>query len=211
MAEEQSRFNATEVAVLLHPTLFEPKPVGKKGKASGPPKYSASFLLDPDGADYKALRAMAAATAKAKWPGRDLNTLKWPWSDGSKLADKRKAQGKEDGEFQRGKKVLVARSKYEPRLAVIEAGRIKDLDGPARAAAKAKFFFGAEVLYEVAFQAYDGVEPNPDGVNAFLNIVVATGGGKRMAGTGTSAAEAFKGYAGSATTEDPTDGPGDDW
>ena len=121
-----------------------------------------------------------------------------------RLADRRKEKaGKEDGEYQRGKVIIAARSKYEPKLSGIQAGKVVDYEGDARKLHEKDFFFGAECLAQINFVAYDGVGANPDGVTAYLNMVFVTGKGTKIAG-GASAAEAFKGYAGTVSNEDVT-------
>ena len=83
-----------------------------------------------------------------------------------------------------------------------------DYEGPAIALNIKKFFFGAEVYAQVNLVAYKGVGANPDGVTAYLNMVVATGKGTRIT-SAKSASEVFSGYAGRVSDEDPTAG-GDD-
>lgn len=196
--------------VMTHPALFVPRAFGKKGKETGEPKYSSNFLFDPANTDLVAMKGLAAKVAKARWPGRALSELKFPFSNGDKVADKRKEKsGKDDGDFNRGKVVIAARSKFQPALSGVENGKVVDYTEDTIAPAKKKFFFGAEVLAEFNFVPYDGVGNNPDGVTAYLNKVFATGKGTRIAGQ-TSAAETFKGYVGSASVEDPTKAPMDD-
>lgn len=204
------QYALTEPSTMIFPQLFEAKAVGKKGQATGKPKFSANFLLVKDGPDHKAMKDIAIQLAKAKWPGRDIKELHFPFSSGDKLADKRKAAGKADGEFQRGFSVLVARSTYEPALSVYESGRLTDLTGPARAAAKAKFYPGVKSLAEVVLATYEGIGNNPDGICAYLNAVLSLNEGERLAGGQKTAAETFKGYAGHATGEDPTVGSADE-
>jgi len=199
-------FNLTEPVVMSFPNLFEARAFGPKGKESGEPKFSANFIFKPDSADLAAMKQMAAKVARARWPNRDLKELKFPFSSGDKINQRRVSKGKKADESAAGMVVLAGRSKYEPRLAVIEPGRgVVDLEGPARDANKGKFYAGVEVLAQFNFVAYDGVGANPDGVTAYLNMILSTGKGKKIAG-GASAAEVFKGYAGHATTEDPTGG-----
>lgn len=206
--ENAGLFNLTIPVVMVHPNLHEAKAFGAKGKESGTPKFSANFLFEPDSDDLKGMKQIAAKVAKAKWPDRKLSELKFPFTLGDTLAEKAKAK-KKDGEFNRGKIVVAARSKFEPRLAGIENGKPVDYEGEARIKAKPKFFFGAEVLAQFNFVAYDGVGANPDGVTAYINMVFATGKGTKIAG-GASASEVFKGYVGHSTTEDPTGGAGDE-
>jgi hypothetical protein len=205
-------YSLTKPVILAHPNLAVARAFGPKGRESGTPKFSANLVLDRDSDDLKALQALAAQVAKAKWPGRPFKdadpkkTIQFPFTNGDKLADKRKAAGKSDGEFQRGKVIIAARSKYAPRLSALQGGKVVDFeDENARKAALPLFYFGAEVLAQLNLVAYDGVGANPDGVCAYLNMVFATGKGKRLSG-GVSAAESFKGYAGTASYEDPTGG-----
>lgn len=205
-ANQDGRYALLRPVILAHPALFEPKQFKKNGKPTGEPKYSGTFVLPADSEDLKAMKTLAAKVARAKWPTRNFADLKFPFASGDKLADQRKAKsGKDDGEYQRGKVVVQSRSKFAPRLAVIENGKIVDLDDDAlKAKYKGKFFFGAEVLAEFNFVAYEG-GANPDGVTAYMNLVLATGKGTRIAG-GSAASEVFKGYMGSASAEDPTGG-----
>jgi len=202
-------YNLTSPVQSAFPNLIEARAVGKKGKEVGKPKYSLNFCFPSDSSDLAALKALAVKLAKEKWPGVDIKTLRFPFSSGDKLADKAKAGGK-DAEFYRGKAILVSRSQYEPRLSGIENGKVVDYEGPARIAAKPKFYNGVEVLAQVNLVAYDAVgEDGKPGVTAYLNMVLTTNKGAKLSG-GASAAEVFKGYAGSVTTEDPTDDASDD-
>jgi hypothetical protein len=205
-------FRSSLPAVLLHPHLHEARRFkDRQGRESGEPKYDCNFMLK-DGDDLKAIKALLGMVAKAAWPGRSMKELAFPMVSGTKKADERaeasSAKGKaSDGEFQRGMVNLVARGKFEPKLGVIRNRKIVDLEGPARAASKAEFFFGAEVLFEVKFVAYEGVGANPDGICAYLNAVVATGGGTHLSGT-KSVAETFSGYAGTLSDESVNTGQG---
>lgn len=205
--KNEGLFTLTTPAIMVHPGLFEARAIGPKGKESGKPKYSCNFMFKPDSPDLKDMKALCAKLAKAKWPGRDMKELKFPFSSGDKLADKQKARkNNDDGEFQRGYVVVPARSAYQPRLSMIANGRIVDLDGDAILANKDKFFFGAEALAQLNFAVYEGVGANPDGVTAYLNLVLVTGKGKKIGGSRQSGAEVFRGFAGSVSTADPTEG-----
>lgn len=203
----EGTINVANSTVMTFPNLLEPKAVTINGKTSGDPKYSVNLEFDPASPDLAACKAKAAAVARAKWPGVEFNTLAFPFTAGDKLADKAKAKGK-DREFSRGKVVLTARSKYQPRLSVIENGKIRDLEGDAiKAMGRTAFFSGAEVLAQVNFVAYDAVGNNPPGVAAYINMVVSTQKGTKLTG-GASAAEVFSGYIGTSSSEDPTGGAG---
>lgn len=214
-------YNFQDVAILAHPTLDQPKKFKRNGKEVGEPKFSASFVADAGSQDIKNLKEMCMKVAKARWPARDIvsemkaGTFKMPITAGDKLADayiaKRKKEGKEDdgkGEFQRGKMVVKTSSKYAPQLSGFENGKVVDYDRttPLYQQAKGKFFFGAHVLPQLNLVPYEGVDGNPDGVTAYLNMVLTTGKGERLASGARSAADAFKGYVGHASEEDPTAG-----
>lgn len=203
-----SSYSLTVPVPLTFPNLITPKAFGARGKETGEPKFSANFEFAPDSADLKGMKAVAAAVAKAKWPGRSLKELAFPFSNGDKLADDAKAN-KKDREFYRGKIVLAARSKYEPKLAGFENGQPVDYQGDARKAAAGKFYPGVEVLAQFNFVAYKGVGKNPDGVTAYLQFVFTTGKGERRS-TGQTAAEVFKSYIGTASQENPFSVPADD-
>lgn len=207
MAENQEGVvNTTSPMTMTFPNLLEAKAVEIKGKPSGEPKFSANFEAAPDHPDIAVLKQKAAAVARAKWPGRELKELAFPFNDGSKLADKAKAKGK-DREFSRGKVVITARSKFQPRLSVIDGGRLVDLDEALLPVHKGKLYSGVDALAQFNFVAYDGVGNNPDGVTAYLNMVVSLNKGTKLS-AGQSAAEVFKGYVGLASPEDPTAGMG---
>jgi Protein of unknown function (DUF2815) len=210
--------------VMAFPAVTEPRKIKIRGKESGEAKYGASFVFPIDHPDLAKIKERIMGLAKAKWPGRDIaadvkaGNFKLPISPGNSLIAKQTAklvaqgktyEGKSD--FMKDKIVLKASSKYPPRLAVISGGKISpDLEGAAIAANKSKFFFGAEVLLQVNLQAYDRINAEAkDGVTAYLNIVMATGGGKRLGG-GVSASEAFAAYKGTSTNEDPTQGLDDE-
>jgi Protein of unknown function (DUF2815) len=197
-------FNLTLPVIMSFPSLFEAKAFKKNGKDAGEAKFSANFNFPADSEDLKGLKQLAAKLARAKWPDKQFSDLAFPFTSGDKLADKRKEKGKDDGDFMRGKVVLTAKSKYEPRLSYIEKGRIIDLETEmAKAAAKGKFYPGVEVLAQVNLCPYDGVGQNKSGVTAYLNMVVSTCKGDRIAG-GQMGSETFKGYVGSVSAEDPT-------
>lgn len=198
------RIACTKEVRMVFPNLITARAVQVNGKPTGDPKFGARFLFEPDHPDLKALKQKAAAVAAAKWPGRELKTLAFPFASGNAQADKSKVRGK-DAEFMRGSIVLTARSKYEVQLSALEAGKIKEIVGTARASAASKFYGGSYVAPAVNFVAYNGVGQNPDGVTAYLDMVLWVKDGPRIGGGGNPA-EVFKGYAGAYTDENPTAG-----
>lgn len=204
-------YNLTLPVVMVFPNLVEAKAFMKNGKAQGDPKYGATLVVPADHPDLKPMKELVTKLAKNRWPDKPFSELAFPFLSGDKAAEKRKAKGKDDGEYQRGKVLLTARSKYEPRLSYIENGKIVDLEtDTAKQMAKNKFYMGVEVLAQINFVPYDPIGENAKGgVTAYLNMVLSTGKGKRLSG-GASASEVFKGYAGSVSAEDPTGGDSDD-
>lgn len=214
------------VVMAFQGSLIEAKKFKRNGKESGEPKHSASFIFDPSSPDLARLKAAALSVASAKWPGRDIGAdyragkFGLPFSNGNAAIENTKKsltdKGKEyDGraDFMKDKIVLKASTgaDYPPRLAVLEGNTISPvLQGPALAANKGKFYFGAEVLFEVIMSAYDAVGSNgTDGVTARLRQVLTTNKGKRLSGGGDPA-ETFAGYAGKLSAEDPTKGLDDE-
>lgn len=211
MSEEstEGRIKNTVPEVMSFPNLDEPRAVKRNGKETGKKKYSINLELEPDSATLKAFKAEAVAVARAKWPGVDLATLKFPFTSGDKLADAAKAKGK-DREFSRGKAVFTARTEFQPNLSTIKAGKIVDLDGEDKGQIKKLFYNGTKVLAEFQFKAYDAVnEDGKPGVNAYVNKVLTLNQGTRLTG-GASSEEAFKDYIGSVSDYNPTEGLDDE-
>ncbi len=207
-------------AIMGHPHVLEPVAFkGKNGKAKGDPMYSGIFVFKNDHPDLGPMKQMIIAAAKAKWPDLDIvaeakaGKLKLPFSSGDRIADKRveklKAAGKEDdkrGDFQRGCTVFKSSSAYPPGLGVVANGAIVEITSDNKVVHKDKFFFGTQVLGRFNFKAYDAVgDDGKPGVKAYLDMVLTLNKGERLSGR-TSTAEAFKGVAGLASTEDPTGG-----
>lgn len=222
----ESIFNLTVPVVLSHPHLLEAvKFKGKNGKETGEPKYSGSFVFPQDNPDLSGLKALALSVAKAKWPGRDVvadakaREFAFPFSNGDVLIQKRikalKDKNKEytgDADFQKGATILKSSSKFQPRLSIVENGKVIDLTDETIKVHKNKFYFGVFALAQFNFVGYDGVGQNPDGVTAYLNMVLSLNRGEKLTSGGPSAAEVFAGYAGNLSAEDPTTGlpAGDD-
>lgn len=208
------RYTFSTETRMVFQNLAEPRAVGKKGKAKGEPKYSGTFIFTPDNADLKAIKELAAKVAKARWPGRPLSELKFPFTTGEKKIEREKKAAEREGRKPRDQKffegmiVLDARSKYQPQCAAVVAGKVVQLEG---AAVKQKFYNGCYAVPKINLvpyegQAEDGVG-NPDGVTAYLDAVLFAKDGPKIGGG--NAAETFKAYAGSMTAADPgsdTDG-----
>lgn len=207
-------YSFTEPQVAAFCTVTEAKKFKRKGKETGEAKFSATFIFKPDSKDLAAAKAKAVEVFKAKFPGKELKGAKFPFANGDTEAAKRlaklAAENKEGPkyDFLAGHICMKAASKYPVQLAIIEGGKIIDLSPEAVASHKSKFYAGVQCLAEVTFVAYEGVDAgDPDGVTAYLNTFVSLNKGDKLLG-GRSAAETFKGYAGTKTDEDPTGGAG---
>lgn len=198
-------FNLTHPVVMAFPQLFEAKAFMENGKAKGEPKYSANLIFPSDSADLQDMKKLAGKLARAQWPDKPFNELAFPFINGDKLAEERAKKGKNDGDYMKGMVVISARSKFEPRLSIIENGKIVDLENEvAKNSQKSKFYPGVEVLAQLNLVPYEPVGRNgKGGVTCYLNMILSTNKGKRIAG-GQTASEAFKGYIGSVSAEDPT-------
>jgi hypothetical protein len=197
-------YEMTAPATGTFPNLIVPKPVKLNGKETGDPKYSLNIEMAPDHPDLPIMKAKAVAVARAKWPGIDLASIDFPFTDGNKLADKAKAKGK-DREFSRGKAVLTSRSQFPAKLTAVVNGQPVDYSEDALVNARPYFYNGVDVLARVKFQAYDAVGNGRPGVTAYLDTVVSLNRGKKLSG-GQTGSETFKGYIGLMSKEDPTAG-----
>jgi hypothetical protein len=216
MVDLAGLFDSTEAVPMFQPNLLKGRAFMKNGKPQGEPKFSGDFGYKPDSADLRDIKTLCAKLARARWPGRNLAELAKPWQDGTAMADKAKAKflaweaggrtGKKcyEAEYYRGLIIIKARSNFRPALGFVANSRIVDLTDDTIVANIGKLFFGAEVLAQFNFAAYEGVGQNPDGLNAYLNSIVATGGGTKLGGSRPSASEVFRGYVGHTSAEDPT-------
>ena len=208
--KNQGIYSLTEPVTMIvyikageHP-LFTPRPyIGKNGKPQGEPKYAADFVFNADSQDLKNMKALAAKLARMKWPDKPFDQLVFPFKNGDKEADKA-AEKDKDRENLRGKVIVKGSSQYPARLSYIENGKIVDLENEAALLqAKPKFYSGVKALAQFNFVAYDAIGENAKGgVTAYLQIVLSTGKGEKLSG-GMTAAEAFKGYVGSMSTDNP--------
>jgi hypothetical protein len=85
----------------------------------------------------------------------------------------------------------------------VEYAAVDNVQPPAAA----KFFYsGAHLVPSFGLHWYKGDEGKPDGVSLYLNAVLFAKHGTRLGGRSANAAETFKGYIGSISSEDPTGG-----
>lgn len=173
----------------------------KTGKEKGEPKFGATFLLTPDHPDFAGLKAKAAAVARAMWPDGDFAGITFPFKSGDKYVAQRETAGKpSQKEIFGGKILLKGASMFPIALSATVNGKFTEFEGEAKEANKPLFYSGVLALAEFNFVAYD-LETRS--VTAYLGKVYSTNKGTRIGG-GRSAAEAFKGYLGHASSENPT-------
>lgn len=202
MADTQvdGRVTLTRPVRALFCNVMNARKFKRNGKEVGEAKFDATFVLTAE--DIGALKDKAIEVAKAKWPGRDLKELKFPFKKAEKVAEKQKAKGKDESIYTAGTFLMSARSKYEPVLSYLDGKKVVEFTEANRGLAKQKFYNGCFVVPQVNFVPYTGDED--DGVNAYLDQVLWIKDGPKIGGV--SAAEAFKGYVGSVSAEDPTGG-----
>lgn len=188
----------------LYCNVTEARKFKKNGKEVGDAKFDATFEFDAE--TLKPLMAKAIEVAKAKWPGRDLKELKFPFKKAEDQIARtlRKTPDKDVSMFTPNTFIMAARSKYVPALSYRDGKKVVDFTEANKALAKQKFYNGCYVLAAVTFVPYTGDED--DGVNAYLDIVMWDKDGPKIATKGASASEAFKGYLGTVSSEDPTGG-----
>ena len=220
--EKQPDFNFTTSHRVSYADILEPRSFQKKGQAKGDPRYSGTFLIEPNDPDFLKLKNEVTALLQANnKTGKKLkigrlteeqekaNThveIQVPWKSGDKEADRMKAAGK-DGEVFRGLILLKASSKYQPALAALDNGKLLEFATPESIAAAKKYFYsGAYLVPSVGLHYYKGDAGKPDGVSRYLNAVMFAKHGPRLGGRSVNAAETFKGYIGSIKDEDPTGG-----
>jgi hypothetical protein len=212
MSTEKDRslglYDMTKPARFLHPALLEAKPYidPKTKKPKGDPKFGGVWTFEPDHPDLDPMKRKAIAVARAEWgESVDLKSIEWPFKSGDKMAAEREQAGKK-ADLYKGKAVLKSRSIFEPMCSWIENGVVREVPSKELGPAASKFFNGVDALATFKF-----VPVEMDGkryITAYLNKLFSTGKGERVQG-GRSAAEAFKGYIGKSTTENPTAGGSD--
>lgn len=201
-------FEFTSPVTGAFPTLFHARKFrdqrGVEGKEAF---FDLRFLFPPDHPDVPAIRAgLVKACEEAGFGGR--NDVQWCLRDGNAIADKAKAESK-DQEYFRGKLVLSANTgeKYPPGLGAVVNGELKDVprSGEERATWEKHFFGGMSCLGQLAFKGYQ-VGNNPPTVKAYLQVVVSLGGtpdSKLSAGGAKSATAVFSKHMGQYSSTDP--------
>jgi hypothetical protein len=194
-------------ARLVWPVLDVPKKYkGENGKEKGDPKFQATFLLQPEGADLSAIKDICKAIAKEH--NADFKNTNWPFKLGDEVAAKLAAK-KKNGDYYKNTVVMRTDTgeQFPPQLGIFKDGDPKKgvipLDSPALAAQyKGWFYSGVSVIPIIQLKWYDGVNEGKPGVKAYLSGVVSLNKGERLGQK--SLADRFKGYVGQNTNTDPT-------
>lgn len=190
------------------PTVYENKKTGEKGDK---PTYNMQAIFSPGHPDINVIKSIAAAVAREKWPGRDINAdyksgaLTMPWNLGNeviaeKTADAVKA-GKTPYNMDHLKDAFILKAHTgadkPPTLTVLEHGKELTLTHPIGDQAS-KFYSGCEALLVINFSAVTYAKR--DYVTAYIKQVTSLNEGKRLAG---GEVESFADYVGKHTTENP--------
>lgn len=188
-------------------------------------------VIDP-ASDLGKLMQMVTDTLKAVYPGKKLVVgrrmtqeeldvgaveVNVPWFKGEKeIARMKEKQGAKFDEvaakkLYAGTVCVKASSKYQPALDVIDKaapGGVVTLTTPEaiKAIGTKHFYSGAFFLPTFALNPYKGDEKNNGGVSLYLNALLFVKHGERIGGRVHNAAEAYKGYLGKISQEDPTEG-----
>jgi hypothetical protein len=200
-------FDTSHPMRLLWPKLV----TAEQYKGKGDYKFRASFLFPDDHPDAVPLKTLLAKLAKAKWPEAKLSLDKsksdvsFAMSFGATEAAERAANGK-DGSLYNGQFVIKATAgkDYPPMVASFANGAFTpEVPSADMGPLVAKFYSGVDVLAVLNFRAME--VDRKKYVACYMNKIVSLNTGARIGG-GRSAAEAFKGYLGKLSAEDPTAG-----
>jgi hypothetical protein len=173
----------------------------RDAKPDEEPKYQVEVLLDRE--DLDALVIKAKEVAKASFPGQDIKTMllsRFKSTD-SIIAEKR-AAGKDFSRYKPGQWALKLWSKNPPSLAYSKDGKATNVTDANRALVSDVFYHGCWVALGINFAAYN--KNGNKGVTAYVDMAAKVKDDQRFGGR--DAAEAFKGYIGTITQEDPTGG-----
>lgn len=214
---DDTGYQSVEAHPMIYTELFKPVAYKDESGKEGKLRYKAAFILDPESADFKAIKKLASRVAKEKFGTlertEDEPKLKWPWIkvDNYIVKRNRKKPGSGDRLAWAAGKIMLQTMTGEdiaPALGVLEAGAIIDLDGEVlRAKHKGKFYSGVNAYFGVTVKAFAG---GNDGTCAYLNMVLTTNKGEKRGGGQRSVKEAFSKYVGKHSAEDPTDGIDDE-
>lgn len=202
MAEKQFGYSTTKLVPAIWAHFLTPKGFkDPKTGVMGPEKYSGHFSFPEGHPDIKGIKERALEAFRAKYDV-PLEGVRWPWTTGVKIADKRKAKGKQAEFFREFPFVLIAKSKYI-RLGVRKDGKTVELRTDAdRKAHETWFYSGVLVAAEFAFKPYFNDATEQYGVTCYVNMVESHNKGKRYGEKDMG--DAFANVTGHETDDDPS-------
>lgn len=209
--------------------IMEAKAFARKGQPLGDPKFSASFVIDPKSADFETLKAAVVNLLKENLPGKKLVAgrrmtqeeadagaveVNLPWRRGEDEVKRLTEKGGEFKDIYTGNMIVKASSKYRPLLDAIEKSAPNGIlsfstDEIIKAQGSKYFYSGAYFLPTFGLNFYAAKGRDPGGVSLYLNAMLFTKHGERLGGRKHNPAEAYKGYLGKISQEDPTAGAAD--
>jgi hypothetical protein len=191
--------------VAMFASLALPRRFGENsGKPSGDPKFQIDLIIPKDHPKLKVAQQVEATQAAAKG-------LRTGYSSRFEDGNARWARLGDKASYARDSMILHATSLQAnpPRLSVRLDGKTIDFDRDSMSAAELKreegryFFWGALVLAQVSFRAYDPTPMAPFGaVACYINHVVSTARGTRIGGGDTDSRFSYD-YEGEVSDFDP--------
>ena len=202
--DNRFKFEAAPVR-MLYGTVITPKVSDYGGGRKSDPHFEVQAGIPLDHPELKALKAKIAAIAKAEFGTTE--GVATPLKDGTKMADKAKARGK-NRERCRDFVILKASSsaEYPPSLAYVANGAGVDVEDGMRSQVAGKFYQGVNIGMEVTLKAYKGNDENiPNSVVAYLSNVVSLGFGEKLGGGASSRHAGLIKNVGTVSEDDPTE------
>src|SRR5579859_1190495 len=218
MADQENLIVFAEPVVLVFSHLFTPQTFdektrkfrdAKEGEKGG---YDATFLFDAGSAELANIKAIAARIVDAQaFKDKEgalipRHLLQVPWETGEAYVARRKRESGDKftgGELFAGKVLLKSNTIYAPPLSLFANGLTK-FQAESRSMAEKYFYPGVRVVAEINLQPHS-VGSNMPGVKAYLNELISTNTGDRIAG-GKPTEEKFSEFMGRVTTVDPAAG-----
>lgn len=218
MADQENLVVFAQPVPLVFSHLFTPQVFDEKtrkfrdAKADEKGGYDATFLFDANSAELINIKQIAGRIVDAQaYKDKEgmlipRNLLQVPWEAGEAYVARRireeTAKGKTytGGELFKGKVLLKSNTIFAPPLSLFANGLTK-FQNESRAMAEKFFYPGVNVVAEINLQPH-AVGSNMPGVKAYLNELISTNTGDRIAG-GQPTEEKFSAYIGRVTTGDP--------
>lgn len=178
----------------------------KEGEKGG---YDSTFLFDAGSAELSNIKTIAARIVEAAaFKDKEgvlipRGMLQVPWETGEAYVARRKRESGDKftgGELFAGKVLLKSNTIYAPPLSLFSNGLTK-FQAESRPMAEKYFYPGVRVVAEINLQPH-AVGSNMPGVKAYLNELISTNTGDRIAG-GKPTEEKFSSFMGRMTSADP--------